>query len=258
MHHFFVENSAVEDGRIRLQGSNYDHAVNVLRLREGEGILISDSAGNDYECSVESVSREAGHGVLTALIRETGYMTHELPSSVWLFQSLPKSDRMEFIIQKAVELGADHVVPVMSRNCVMKLDPKKAAQKLKRWQAVAESAAKQSQRSVIPEIHSPVQFTEAVHMAEELDVKIIPYENAKGLDSLCESIISFIPGRSVGVFIGPEGGYDPLEIRFAENRGIVPVSLGGRILRTETAAVAALSLVMIRLEIAAGTDLSDV
>ena len=168
----------------------------------------------------------------------------------YIFQGLPKSDKMELIIQKATELGVSDIIPVNMKNCVAKLDLKKEESKLRRWRAVAESAAKQSKRSIVPNIGRVMNFTEAVKLAESFDVKILPYESEDGMAGMVEAIVSFLPERDIAVFIGPEGGFDPMEVKFAENHGVLPVSLGRRILRTETAAIAVLSMIMIRLEIA--------
>lgn len=258
MHHFFVDRENVAGDRIIINdSSDYNHAVRVLRLSAGEKLVVSDSEGTDYMCAVEEICEAGGgeDGYIRLAVEEVCSENHELPSGVVLFQCLPKSDKMEFIIQKAVELGVSDIVPVASKNCVVRLDDKKAASRTKRWQAIAESAAKQSKRSIIPRVHEPVSFKEAVDMCSGCDVSIIPYENEKGLAGTCEAIVNFLPGRSIGVIIGPEGGFDPLEAAMAARHGIVPVSLGKRILRVETAAVAILSLIMIRLEIAAEMDL---
>ena len=256
MYHFFVDKDNILDDSILIKGDDYNHAVNVLRLKPGERVMISDPDGTDYMCSVASVEENEEEAALRLLIEEVCEDNHELPARVVLFQCLPKTDKMELIIQKAAELGVSDIVPVASKNCVVKLDDKKSENKQKRWQAIAESAAKQSKRSIIPRIHNVMSFKEAVELCEGLDVRLIPYEDEKGLTATCEAIVSFIPGRSIGVFIGPEGGFDQLEVSMAKRHGIVPISLGKRILRTETAAIAILSLIMIRLEIAAGMDLS--
>ena len=259
MHHFFADKENFREDSIFLTDENYNHAVNVLRLEEGERILISDPDGIDYLCSVAEIRRPGeqdhndtfGDAWLRAVIGEVCEENHELPAEVVLFQCLPKADKMELIIQKAVELGVAAVVPVQSKNCVVKLDDRKADSKIRRWQAIAESAAKQSKRSVIPVVHAPVNWKEAIEMSAGFDVRMIPYEAENGLTSMCEAIISLLPGRKIAVYIGPEGGFDPLEVSMARRHGVVPVSLGRRILRTETAAIAALSMIMIRLEIAA-------
>lgn len=250
MYHFFVQNDQIEDSCIRIREKDYKHAVNVLRLRKGEEVMVSDLSGQDYYCLVDAVLEEQQELLLS--IGRRSEENHELPARITLYQSLPKSDKMELIIQKATELGVTRIVPVESRNCVMKLEPKKAESRISRWQAIAEAAAKQSKRSRIPEVTAPLSFTGAVKQAAaESSVKIIPYENENGMIGTCEAIIQFLPGADIAVFVGPEGGYDPLEIRFADSHGITPVSLGKRILRAETAAMAILSLIMIRLEIAA-------
>ena len=257
MHHFFVKKEQIRDGQIEITGSDYNHAVNVLRLKPGERLLISDETGVDYLCEVAEILAEEECPRLYVRIGSISEENHELPARVWLFQGLPKSDKMEWIIQKATELGVSDIVPVQTKNCVVKLDGKKAEAKCARWQAIAESAAKQSKRSRIPMVHPITRFTEAVQQSEHFAVRLIPYENEKGILSMCEAIVSFLPGRDIAVFIGPEGGFDPMEVKLAEHRGIRPVSLGKRILRTETAAIAMLSMIMIRLEIASELDFSE-
>ena len=286
MHHFFVKNDQIRNDKIYIIGEDYNHAANVLRLRTGEEVLISDEDGQDYLCEVEYAAdaagkenrrgKEAGEPaetmpVLSVLetvdpvfsglphlrlsVRERQAENHELPARVWLFQGLPKSDKMEWIIQKATELGVSDIVPVDMKNCVVRLDEKKAAAKEKRWQAIAESAAKQSKRSRIPVVHPVMKFTDAMRISEQFDVRILPYEAENGIVSMCEAIVSFLPGRDIAVMIGPEGGFDRMEAKLAESRGWVSVSLGKRILRTETAAIAALSMIMIRLEIVSQMEL---
>ena len=260
MYHFFVEKTDIFDNIVALRDDNYNHAVNVLRLRAGERVMVSDEEGTDYYCTVVGTGASGGSvreetsadKSLKLSVDRVAENNHELPARITLYMSLPKSDKMELIIQKATELGVTDIVPVESKNCIMKLEPKKETAKIARWQAIAEAAAKQSKRSVIPAVHAPVRFTEAVKKAEEEStVCLIPYEDSRGMHSMCEAIISFLPGSDIAVFIGPEGGYDELEVKYAVDHGIRPVSLGKRILRCETAAIAVLSLIMIRLEIAA-------
>ena len=251
MYHFFVEKTDIYENVASLRDENYNHAANVLRLRAGEQVMVSDEEGTDYYCTVMA-EQPTAEKTLQLSVDRVAEGNHELPARVTLYMSLPKSDKMELIIQKATELGVTDIVPVESKNCIMKLEPKKETAKIARWQAIAEAAAKQSKRSVIPAVHAPVRFTEAVKKAEEEStVCLIPYEDSRDMHSMCEAIISFLPGSDIAVFIGPEGGYDELEIKYAVDHGIRPVSLGRRILRCETAAIAVLSLIMIRLEIAA-------
>ena len=155
---------------------------------------------------------------------------------------------MELIVQKAVELGACQVIPVMTRRCVVKLDAKKAAKKVSRWQQIAESAAKQAGRGYIPEIRDVMTLEEALAFAGQLDVRLIPYELAEGMEHTRDVIGKIMPGQSVGIFIGPEGGFEKEEVEQAVEKGVLPVTLGKRILRTETAGLAVLSVLMYRLE----------
>lgn len=147
--------------------------------------------------------------------------SRELPSRIWLFQGLPKSDKMEVILQKAVELGAAGVIPVATRNAVVKLDAKKAEAKIRRWQAIAESAAKQSKRSYIPQVGPVMSLKEAFSYIEEqkFDLRMIPYELEKGMDGTKTVLEALAPGQQVAVFIGPEGGFDEEEIQLALKNG---------------------------------------
>lgn len=246
MHHFFVNPEQVEDGLIRITGSDVNHIKNVLRIRQGEEMLVSDGTGRDYLCQAEEI---AGQEV-TVRILEIEEEGRELPSRIWLFQGLPKSDKMEFIIQKAVELGAAGIVPVSTRNTVVRLDQKKEEAKVKRWQAIAESAAKQSKRSLVPRVSGIMTLKEAFDYVESqgFSVRLIPYEHEAGMDGTKTELDAAGPGQDIAVFIGPEGGFDEREIELALSKGVRPISLGRRILRTETAGLALLSVLMMRLE----------
>lgn len=246
MHHFFVNPEQVEDGFIRITGPDVNHIKNVLRMRQGEEMLVSDGTGRDYLCQTEEIAA----GEITARILETEEEGRELPSRIWLFQGLPKSDKMEFIIQKAVELGAAGIVPVSTRNTVVKLDPKKEESRVRRWQAIAESAAKQSKRSLVPGVSGLMTLKEAFDYVESrgFSVRLIPYEHEAGMDSTKTELDAVGPGQDIAVFIGPEGGFDEREIELALSKGVRPISLGRRILRTETAGLAVLSVLMMRLE----------
>ena len=244
MQHFFADRSWVQGDKIRLEGSDVNHMKNVLRMKEGEEVQVSDGTGNAYLCQIEGY--EGDQAVLK--IREKTEKDTELPSKIWLFQGLPKGDKMELIIQKAVELGAYSVVPVETKRCVVKLDEKKAAKKTARWQQIAESAAKQSKRMLIPEVKKAMSWKEAIAFAKELDVLLIPYELAKGMKETREILAAIEPGQSVGIFIGPEGGFEEEEVQAAMEAGAKPVTLGKRILRTETAGMTMLSILMFTLE----------
>ena len=173
----------------------------------------------------------------------------ELPARIHLFQGLPKGDKMELIIQKAVELGAYRVVPVSMKRSVVKLDAKKADAKRKRWNAVSESAAKQSKRSLIPEVAPLMTYKEAVKEAAGYDMVFLPYESADGIRKTRELLASVKPGTDIAVFIGPEGGFEDEEVELARENGAEIVTLGKRILRTETAGLCMLSALMLQLEV---------
>ena len=244
MQHFFVTPSQVEGERIYIEGSDVNHMKNVLRMRPGEAVAISDGDNLKYRCVVEGY--EEGRAVLA--IQQRMPVDTELPCRITLFQGLPKQDKMELIVQKAVELGASQVVPVATRRSVVKLDEKKAAKKLQRWQQIAESAAKQAGRGYIPQVSSVLSYQEALEKAGELDVLLIPYELVEGMEEARKVVASIAQGQSVGIFIGPEGGFEKEEVDAAIHQGAKAITLGRRILRTETAGLAILSILMFRLE----------
>lgn len=244
MHHFFVNPEQIENDKIFVEGSDVNHMKNVLRMRPGEQMEINDGNGNSYLCELEGYEVEKAR----LQILELRKADVELPSKLYLFQGLPKSDKMELIIQKAVELGVYEVIPVVTKRAVVKLDEKKAAKKTTRWNAISEGAAKQSGRSRIPEVREVMTFAEALEYAKNLDVVLIPYEKAEGMQKTRQVIAEIAPGQSVGIFIGPEGGFEESEVELAVEHGVVPITLGRRILRTETAGLAALSILMYHLE----------
>ena len=244
MYQFFVEDTQVGKDTVTIEGNDVNHIKNVLRMKRGERVRISSTSGKNYFGRIAEFS---GETVLVALAEECAPDT-ELPSRIYLFQGLPKSDKMELIIQKAVELGVYEIIPVAMKNCVVKLDEKKAAAKTARWQEIAKSAAKQSKRSIIPKVEHPVSYQEALAAAAELDVVLVPYENERGMAATREVMEAIVPGQSVGIFIGPEGGFSDGEIELAREHDMRLISLGGRILRTETAGLATLSVLMYHLE----------
>lgn len=214
-------------------------------MQPGEEIAVSNGEdGKEYRCQIDEIGEEE---ILCTLrfIKEEGV---ELPSKIYLFQGLPKADKMELIVQKAVELGVYEIIPVATKRAIVKLDEKKAKQKTARWQTISEAAAKQSKRRIVPQVTSVMTFQEAVAYAKEISVKLIPYELAEGMDKTKEIIGSLQPGQSVAVFIGPEGGFEEKEIQTALENGIQPVTLGKRLLRTETAGFTVLAWLMYQLE----------
>ena len=246
MQRFFVEPHQIDEAahQIHIVGTDVNHMSNVLRMKQGEEVWISDGGKKEYRCAIEAFSADE---VLLHIIyaQEPDY---ELSSRIYLFQGLPKADKMELIIQKAVELGVYEIIPVETKRCVVKLDGKKAAKKVDRWQQIAESAAKQSKRMLIPNVHQVLSFKEALKYAESMDIRLIPYELAKGMQETKEILAAIEPGQSIGIFIGPEGGFEEKEVEAAISEGAKPITLGKRILRTETAGLAILSVLMFQLE----------
>ncbi|MEE0686113.1 MAG: 16S rRNA (uracil(1498)-N(3))-methyltransferase [Lachnospiraceae bacterium] len=244
MHHFFVSPNQIDDKYVTITGGDVNHIKNVLRMKVDEELLISNGQDKDYYCKIEAISDDE----IKALILDEEFEGTELPTELYLFQGLPKSDKMELIIQKAVELGVKEIIPVATKRCVVKLDDKKEASKIKRWQAISESAAKQSRRTIIPEISSVMSFKEAINRAKDFELGIIPYENFKDMKETKEVLSKVQKGIKIGIFIGPEGGFEESEVQYALDNGIHPISLGKRILRTETAGLAILSVLMFQLE----------
>lgn len=244
MYHFFVEPEQIFQEYTEILGGDVNHIKNVLRMNIGEKISVSDGLGMEYLCEITSLDAQ----VIRAKILEKREVAVELSSSLILYQGLPKGDKMELIIQKAVELGVSRIVPVSFKRCVVKLDAKKAEAKRKRWQAIAESAAKQSGRQVIPVVDRVMTQKEALEDAKSLDVSLIPYECARDMTETKQILDGIQRGQSVGIFIGPEGGFELSEVEVAMEKGVRPITLGKRILRTETAALCMLSVLMFRLE----------
>lgn len=244
MHHFFVTPDQVKENNIYIEGSDVNHIKNVLRMKIGEELQISDGDNKKYLCEIVSMASDE---VCVAIKEELGSDT-ELPSKIYLFQGLPKSDKMELIVQKAVELGAFEIIPVATKRAVVKLDDKKAAKKVERWNSIAEGGAKQSGRNVIPKVTRVMSYKEAIEYARGLDVVLIPYELAEGMQETKQIISNIAPGGTIGVFIGPEGGFEVTEVEYAIENGAKPVTLGKRILRTETAGLTTLSILMYHLE----------
>ena len=238
MFHFFAPEENAETGSVAIRGSDVNHIRNVLRLKAGDRIVVSDGRDRDSVCEIVSLAPDE---VLTRVLPEA-VEESELPVHFHLFQGLPKGDKMEFILQKAVELGVSSLIPVEMKRCVVKLDEKKKLSRREKWAAQAESAAKQSGRRIIPEIEPVMSFREALGRAGEMDVLLVPYENAEGMDRTRELLSSLKAGQHVGIFIGPEGGFEPSEIEALTAAGGETLTLGRRILRTETAGMAALAM----------------
>jgi len=245
MHRFYVEQDLIRENYISIIGSDVNHIKNVLRLRQGDEIVICNGQGKDYYCIINRVSDNEIVAKIDA-VRDT---EAELKSRIVLFQGLPKKDKFELIIQKAVELGAAEIVPVMTGRVVVKLeDKKKEEKKMQRWQAIAMEAAKQSGRGIIPAVRPVHSFFDAVKALSRMELALIPYEKATDINITRELLGKIANYSQIGVFVGPEGGFEADEIRLAIEHNIRPITLGRRILRTETAGLAILSMMMLMLE----------
>ena len=245
MYRFFVAPEMCHGESIIISGADYNHIKNVLRLKCGEEITISDGTQREYICEIEDYTDT----VIVAKIVDVLDSSAELPTEITLYQGFPKGDKLELIIQKAVELGAVRIVPVMTKRTIVKLDAKKAEKKLERYNAIALSAAKQSKRGRIPIVDRIMTMSEAIEDAKGLEMNLIPYEDARGIQHSKE-VIRQVPGKkSLGIFIGPEGGFEETEVEAAKDMGAECITLGHRILRTETAGMTVLSILMFELEV---------
>ena len=242
MHNFFIKKENFIGDKVKIDGADFNHIKNVLRMKKGEQFLVSFEGWSSL-CELDSFEND----FVLANVIEQGFQDTSLPIDLYLFQGLPKSDKLELVIQKAVELGAHQIIPVQMERCIAKIEGNKVKQKTERFNSIAESSAKQSKRTIIPKVSEPLSFKNALEFAKELDLLLIPYENEQGILSTKDALSKIKKGDKVGVLIGPEGGFSPSEIDLARQVGI-SISLGKRILRTETASITALSMLMLHAE----------
>ena len=248
MYNFFVNETERQGNCFIITESDFNHISNVLRMKTGDEILVSCN-GKSNLCEIEIFS-----DYVKAEIIEEDYHNTNLPIKIHLFQGLPKSDKMELIIQKAVELGVEEITPVEMNRCVVKIEEKKKKSKKERWQAIAESAAKQSKRVVIPKVNDIISYKQFLEKAEELSILLVPYENKEGMKATKEALREIKSGDTVGIIIGPEGGFDEKEIDLVTEKNGKTISLGSRILRTETAAIASVTMCMLYAEMELGEN----
>lgn len=240
MYNFFVNEEKRNGDCYFISGTDFNHIKNVLRMNVGDTFLVSENGVSNL-CEIDSFE----NNVVIAKIIEENYNDTKLPIKIYLFQGLPKGDKMELIIQKTVELGVEKIIPVEMSRCVVKLDDKKKKSKQARWQSVAESAAKQSKRNSIPEIADVLTYKKALEMAKELDLLLVPYESKNGMEDTKSALAEIKSGMTVGILIGAEGGFEESEVQSAFEMGGKVISLGKRILRTETAAITSVAMCML-------------
>ena len=247
MLHIFVDPAQMQGDLLYVRGTDVNHIKNVLRLKPGDEISVRTGQDErEYRYGIE----EFTDSEVVCRLRFVKESDVELPVKIYLFQGLPKADKMELIVQKAVELGVAEIIPVQMHRSIVKLDGTKAAKKVQRWQTIAEAAAKQSRRAVIPIVREPMTMDQAIRYAADCtDTRLLPYELQETDGSTRELLEGIKEGGAVSIFIGPEGGFEPGEVERAKEAGILPISLGKRILRTETAALVVLSWLIYRFEI---------
>ena len=240
MHRFFLDGKI--DGMAHIDGKDAKHIRDVLRMNEGDEIIVCDGEMTDYVCRILGFSKNRAE-ILPLYVRQS---EGEPKIKVALYQGLPKRDKFELIIEKSVELGVFSLTPVNTVRSIPVIEGKEE-KKLVRWGSISMAAAKQSGRGIVPEVRRVSEFKDAVdEAAEDCDLVLFPYEEE--LNTHIRDVISDFKGGKIAVFIGPEGGFDPAEAEYALSKGAVPVSLGKRILRTETAGMACLAMIMYQLD----------
>ncbi len=258
MHHIFINENEIDLSNkkitIKSESENYHHLIKSLRIKKNEHVLCSVvpfSSSFDYRAVVNDIKDDS-----IILLVEENVEGNELPANIHLYQGISKYDKLEFVIEKAVELGANTITPISTEYCVAKIDDKKTEKKIDRFNKISKSAAEQSKRHIIPEIEEPIEFKKMIlELSNKQGFNLLFYENASGITEtkkiLSKIIDSIRSGTDknidINVIIGPEGGFSEKEIEMAKNANINILSLGNRILRTETAAITALSILMYEL-----------
>lgn len=236
MYNFFVERDQFYNHTVDIKDENFNHIKNVLRMKIDDELIVScKETGNSFLCTIS----EIGDNKIVCKIIEEREST-EPKVEVTLFQGIPKSDKMELIIQKTVEVGINKIYPVEMKFCIGKIKDNK---KITRWQTISEAAAKQSKRNIIPTIENPISFKEMAEVLKEYDLALVAYENEEKTN--IKEVLQQTPdAKKIAIIIGPEGGISKEEVESLVSNGTKEVSLGKRILRTETASISMLSMIM--------------
>lgn len=241
MPRFFANLSQINDNSIVINGEDAKHIGVVLRMKKNDKLIVCDGQNTDYSCIIKDISKD----LIQLEILEKERNSIEPKIKIKLYQSIPKIDKMEFIIQKCIEVGVDEIIPTVTERTIVKIDKNKINSKYERWNKIAESASKQCMRGKIPKISKPISFLEALNKSKSTDLALIPYEYEK-LNKLRLSLQDFV-GNSISIFIGPEGGFTESEIKLAKQNNLIPITLGKRILRTETAGLVTISNILYEL-----------
>ncbi len=242
MARFFVPADQLTEDTVLITGEDVNHITRVLRLNTGDCITVSTGDSTEYLVEITTTSKTA----VTGKVVQTCSVNREPELKVTLVQGLPKGDKMDLIIQKGTELGVSRIIPVETKRSVVKLEGKKAEQRVARWQRIAEEAAKQCRRNLVPEIAPLTNWSAVLASLPEGVWAVVPWEDEaqQSLKKLLQLTLAPTESKEVWVFIGPEGGIAPEEIVACRSRGVVPVTLGPRILRTETAGLAVLTMIL--------------
>lgn len=246
MYKFFVKDEQINDNKINIEGNDVNHIKNVLRFEVGQKICIcNNSTSKSYICKILNFDN---NGVECQILEEL-LETTETNTYIHIYQGLPKSDKFEWIIEKCTEIGVKEITPVIMKRTIVKLDDKDKLKKLDRWQKISEVAAKQSKRDTILKINNVINFENIFEKVKDYDILLIAYEEEK--DNTLKSILNTFKGKEnikVAVIIGPEGGIDKNEINLSKQNNFIPITLGRRILRTETAPLVVSSNIIYELE----------
>lgn len=245
MPRFFLDASRFDSDSVIIDGENARHISKALRMRVADVVTLCDGENNEYLCELVSFTEND----VVARVIEKKPCTAEPPYRVTLLQCLPKSDKLELVIQKSVELGVHRIIPVESSRCIVKLDDKNAAKKVERWQKIANEAAGQCGRGILPKICMPMDLKSALMLPKEGDLCLFCYEDER-IKNICE-VVSDKQNKTkdIYVLIGSEGGFSKEEVALAKENGFEIVGLGPRILRTETAPLCVLSIISAFLEL---------
>lgn len=246
MQKFFVEQKQIKENEITIEGNDVNHITNVLRMQIGNRIQICNNQTlENYIVIIENISSKTIITKIVEKIKEN----RETTSKIDLYQGLPKKDKMELIIQKTTEIGINNIIPVDMQRCVVKLEEKEARKKIERWQKIAEGAAKQSKRDKIPLIEEKIKLKELQNKIKEYDIFLVAYEEEIN-NTLKQTLNKLVKKENykIGILIGPEGGIDKKEIEFLKENGTILVTLGKRILRTETAPIVMCANILYELE----------
>lgn len=245
---FFVTDEEIKENEIEIKGKDVKHIKNVLRKKVGDKITVCNSTTHrDYLCEIKNLDEEK----IECNIIEKLEINSEANVKVSIWQGLPKADKMELIIQKSVELGVYDITPVEMKRCVVKLNEKDKTKKVERWQKISEVAAKQSGRNIIPKVNEIISIKNICNLYQEYDIVIVAYENEKQNKLRYELEKLKLNNQNdlkIAILIGPEGGIDETEIAILKQNDAKIVTLGNRILRTETVALNVLSIIMYELE----------